>query len=103
MTRSPRPTEAEFDELKRQRARNIEKFIRDFRERMGWPLTELHAHVSYGGGTDDCYCACPDGPCQHEFEGWRDITDDNDVVCGGETVCKRCGMGAMAHSLRTAP
>ena len=46
-----RPTEAEFEELKRQRALNIEKIVRDVHERMGWPLTELHAHVA--GFRDD--------------------------------------------------
>jgi hypothetical protein len=99
----PQPSEAEFDELKRQRAMHIEKVIRDVHERMGWPLTELHAHVNYGGGTDDCYCNCPEGPCQHEWGGWRDITDEEGRVCGGEQFCQRCGMGSMAHGMRTAP
>lgn len=96
-------TEAEFDALKAERAREIERVIRAVYERNGWPVSKLHAHVSYGGGTDDCYCACPDGPCQHEFDGWRDILDDNEQPCGGEQFCRRCGMGSMVHSLRTAP
>ena len=96
-------TETEFDDLKRKRGQALQATIRAFCESMGWPTTEVQAHVSYGGGTEDCYCACPDGPCQHEFEGWRDIHDDNGRVCGSETVCRRCGMGAMSHSLRTAP
>jgi len=35
--------------------------------------------------------------CDHEFSGWRAFPDGN----GGEQVCKKCGMGAMEHSLRT--
>jgi hypothetical protein len=33
--------------------------------------------------------------CEHDFQGWRDFPDGN----GGERVCAKCGMGAMAHSL----
>lgn len=46
-----------------------------------------------------CYCACPDGPCEHDFQGWRDFEDGS----GGEQVCSRCGCGAMHHSLMTGP
>ena len=35
--------------------------------------------------------------CDHDFQGWRDFSDGH----GGETVCTKCGMGAMAWSLRT--
>jgi hypothetical protein len=38
--------------------------------------------------------------CEHDFKGWRDLTDDKGNVCGGETFCQRCGMGSMSHSLR---
>ena len=33
--------------------------------------------------------------CEHEWGGWREIDDGR----GGEQVCKKCGLGAMAHSL----
>lgn len=35
--------------------------------------------------------------CDHDFKGWREFADGN----GGEQVCSKCGMGAMAWSLRT--
>jgi hypothetical protein len=35
-------------------------------------------------------------PCDHDFRGWRDFEDGN----GGEQVCTKCGLGAMAHTLR---
>lgn len=35
--------------------------------------------------------------CDHDFDGWCDFADGN----GGEQVCTKCGMGAMAYSLRT--
>ena len=34
--------------------------------------------------------------CEHEWGGWREFEDGR----GGEQLCKKCGMGAMAHSLR---
>lgn len=37
--------------------------------------------------------------CDHDFQGWRDHTDDQGRVRGGEQVCTKCGMGAMAHTL----
>lgn len=33
--------------------------------------------------------------CDHDFQGWRDFADGT----GGETVCTKCGMGAMTASL----
>ena len=54
-------------------------------------------------GDCGCYCACHDGPCEHEFEGSRDILDSDDDVVGGEAVCRLCGTGAMSHSLRCGP
>ena len=35
--------------------------------------------------------------CKHDFKGWREFEDGN----GGEAVCTKCGMGAMAYTLRT--
>jgi len=34
-------------------------------------------------------------PCNHNFQGWRQFDDG----CGGETVCSKCGIGAMAYTL----
>lgn len=84
---------------KRRRAEGIQRMLARLREEWGRaPDAPLSAHVSYGGGTEDCYCACAEGgPCQHEWTGWRDFEDGS----GGEAVCGRCGMGAMQHSLAT--
>lgn len=37
--------------------------------------------------------------CDHDFKGFRAFPDGN----GGESVCTKCGMGAMAHTLRSCP
>ena len=64
---------------------------------MDWGTTP--DKVQTFGRPHGCYCACPDGPCEHEFSGWREFEDGR----GGEPVCRLCGMGAMAHDLRCAP
>lgn len=37
--------------------------------------------------------------CDHDFGGWREIDEGR----GGEQFCSKCGMGAMAHSMRYLP
>lgn len=54
-----------------------------------------------------CIDCCSDGvflhrtpkpdACDHDFKGFRAFSDGN----GGEQVCSKCGMGAMAYSLAT--
>jgi hypothetical protein len=89
-----RPTDAEFEILKRKRDEAVNAVIDAVCAKQGWPRDKVHAHMCGAGG---CYCACPDGPCQHDFQGWREFEDG----CGGEQVCTKCGTGAMSHSLRT--
>lgn len=33
--------------------------------------------------------------CDHDFQGWREFDDGR----GGEQVCVKCGIGAMAYTL----
>ena len=44
---------------------------------------------------------CTDGQ-KHDFQGWRDIIEDG-FIRGGTTVCTKCGLSAMTHSLRYGP
>ena len=37
----------------------------------------------------------PKDPCEHDFQGWREFDDG----LGGERVCSKCGLGAMAYTL----
>lgn len=95
MAEKSRPSEAEFEELKRLRDQSILRMVQGIAAELGCDPSEMTVHAC---ATDGCYCDCPEGPCQHEFEGWREFDDGR----GGERACKRCGMGAMQHSLRTA-
>ncbi len=38
--------------------------------------------------------------CDHDFQGWEELKDDEGRVCGGTTVCTKCSMDAMSYSLR---
>ena len=95
MRHASRPTEAEFDELKRKRDEEIERVLQETCERQGWDRSKIHAHVSGAGA---CYCACPDGPCQHIWDGPDHVED-----CLVSTTCSRCGMLAMSHDMRCMP
>ncbi|HEV7433923.1 MAG TPA: hypothetical protein VGO22_03490 [Pseudorhizobium sp.] len=98
MSQKVAPTEAEFAELKRRRDNTLSEFLEQTAIRLFGSTEGVTAHVNRGGNRDDCYCGCPDGPCQHEWNGpWREFEDG----CGGEVTCARCGMGSMSHDLRT--
>lgn len=95
-------TKPDFDALRKERDAEIAKVVREVARKLwGDEAAEkaYAAHVSYGGGSKGCYCACADGgPCEHGFSGWREFEDGN----GGEQFCQRCGTGAMSHSMWTA-
>lgn len=90
-----RPTDAEFEELKRKRDEATERVIQAACKEMGIKREDVQVHFSHAG---DCYCACPDGPCQHIWDGpdWND---------GGlySTTCSLCGAIAAYHDMRVAP
>lgn len=39
--------------------------------------------------------------CDHDFQGWEALKDEEGRECGGTTVCTKCGMDAMTYTLRT--
>ena len=67
---------------------------------MSHPETKSLTLIACGPGSAKCKCACPDGPCEHKWDGAWVKTDDQ----GGESVtCSRCGKVAMDHDLWVAP
>lgn len=78
-------------------ARNasVENVMAKICEEKGWDRDDVRTNHN----PNACYCACPTGPCEHDFQGWRESEDG----LTGETFCKRCGMGAMGHDMRTGP
>lgn len=96
-----KPTEAEFEELKRIRDKALEEMVSSVCEKQGWDRNKVHFHAH----VTECYCACPDGPCQHVWDGpeWTDAEEGSeDFNCVSRT-CSRCGSIAMYHDMRFAP
>jgi hypothetical protein len=93
----PRPTEAEFEELKRKRDETIRASVLRICEEEGWDPAQTVFHASHADG---CYCACPDGPCQHVWDGPNVEFDDGHGI---SATCSRCKMLAFSHDIRFAP
>lgn len=91
MTRADKP-QPDFDALRKERDEALRKLVDAVCEKHGWNRSE----VTYSASPSGCYCACPDGPCEHEFGGWREFEDGS----GGEQFCPKCGTGSMSHSMR---
>ena len=87
----------DFEALRAARNKAVQDQLEDFAVRQGWDVAHTHHSFNFNA----CYCACSTGgPCEHDFSGgYRKCMDG----MGAEQVCKRCGMGAMSHTLRTAP
>lgn len=100
-----RPTDEEFAELARKRDAATEEAVNRICAEQGWDRSKVGFHASH---TDGCYCACPDGPCQHVWNG-RTVPigleegEDESKALGFSTTCSRCGTDAMSHDIRCAP
>lgn len=94
----PRPTDAEFDALKKRRDDALQQIFEGVCKKEGLDPKETMFHASHSGG---CYCACPDGPCQHIWDG-PDGPEHTEEYMSSAT-CSRCGTVAMYHDMRCAP
>lgn len=88
----------DFDRLRAERDASIERVAREMWIQLGGdpdkaPVFHCREHGS------PCFCACPDGPCEHHFQGSREFDDG----LGFEQFCDRCGEGAMSHDMRFLP
>ncbi len=93
----PRPTDAEFEELKRKRDKAIAAMVDAICAENGWDRDTACVHVSHA---DECYCACPNGPCQHIWDGPDYVSEDQSMI---SVTCSRCGVVAAYHDMRCAP
>jgi hypothetical protein len=92
----PRPTDEEFEELKRRRDEAIREMVEDVCKDLGWDPKEVQTSSCHS----ICYCACPDGPCQHIWDGPEYIGDEG---CLFSSTCSRCGAVAAYHDMRVGP
>ena len=81
----------DFEALRHERNRAARRGLDEMSRKMGWEADAVWTSFD----SEACSCDCVHGgPCEHDFAGWR--TFEN----GGETVCRRCGLGAMSHSVQ---
>lgn len=95
-------TPPDFERLRAERDAGLERIARSMWEKLGGDPGEaptFHCREYHS----PCYCACPDGPCEHDWDGSRDIAGDDGTLAGWETCCTRCGEGAMHHSMAFLP
>lgn len=85
----------DFEKLRAER----NAMRRAFLEKMKSEGFELVDHCA---DSDDsaCYCACPDGPCEHTWDGPEWQSQDG---CQSSATCSRCGATALHHDLRVMP
>jgi hypothetical protein len=62
-------------------------------------MTEVSVHVC-GPQSAKCSCECPDGPCEHVWDGELYTSSDG---LGESATCSRCGMVAMHHDMWVMP
>ena len=84
----------DFEILRAERNAAVQAMVEAIAKDHGWDAAKVQTSFD----PNACYCACPGGPCEHDFQDWHDFEDGS----SGETVCRRCGLGAMSHSLRTS-
>jgi len=64
---------------------------------------EVSVHICYGSGSPTCRCKCPDGPCEHVWDGeWKDWTEPSGAHIGSVT-CSKCGMARIDHDMWCGP
>lgn len=51
-----------------------------------------------GPSTAKCSCKCPDGPCEHVWDG-EGVEDE----LMSSVTCSRCGMAAISHDIWVGP
>lgn len=84
-----------FEALRRQRNASVKAMLDAAVERHGWDAAKVKSSFDL----DACYCDCPYGLCEHDWQGGPEFEDGS----GGSQVCIRCGLQAMSHDVCVAP
>ena len=91
-----RPTPEEFAELRRLRNEKIRAVIAKIAGKEGFDLSKTCTTHN----DNACYCDCPDGPCEHEWDGPEYLSEDG---CMSSVTCSHCGCLAISHHMRVMP
>lgn len=85
----------DFDKLRAERNARHAAFIEQMRAEGYEPVGGCTLH-----DPDACYCACPQGPCEHKWNGKPYESEDG---CTWSTTCSRCGTVSLTHDMRVMP
>jgi Zn-finger protein len=92
MTSTEQP-KVDFDALRAERNKRIAEHAECIAAEFGFEGPVLTSH-----NPNACYCACPEGPCEHDWTGKEWVSADG---CASSVTCARCGTTAMSHDMRT--
>lgn len=87
----------DFAELRRKRDEAVKEIVKAAAISMGMDPEKVTFHAC---GSHGCYCNCPEGPCEHQWDG--EIFEDEDG-CVMSTTCSKCGEICAYHDMRVAP
>jgi hypothetical protein len=86
----------DFEALRRKRNASVQEHLQKLADEHGVPLQSLRSNFN----PHACYCACPEGPCEHKWDGEGYESEDG---CCWSATCSRCGCTAMSHDMRVMP
>jgi hypothetical protein len=89
-------TRDDFNRLRARRNESVRQSMQKLADEFGVPLESMRSTFN----PDACYCACPNGPCEHDWNGPEWQSEDG---CAISATCARCGTTAMSHSMRVGP
>lgn len=81
----------DFAELKRKRDEQSHAEAKAICQQYDW-------NYIYVADDNSCYCACPNGPCQHIWDGPRHSGDPGDCA-----TCSLCGQLEITHDTLAYP
>ena len=86
----------DFEALRAKRNADMRKIIDEMGAKLGAPAGEARHSFDF----DVCYCNCPDGLCEHSWDG---PTYESEDGCMMSATCSRCGAVAAYHDMRVGP
>ena len=105
MYKGKRPTDEEFEALNKKRDEAIEAAVGGLCDKNGWDRSKVLFHHSGHSHSKSCYCACPDGPCQHIWDGPNvpiglEEGEPVEKALGWSLTCSLCGADSFSHDVR---